>query len=440
MLEDIFDLIVPEVESSILHTNEFAETALSMMEIYVSEDPTLISEPDFHETMLSELTELIRAQFGKHIPFYELDELDEVLEELADLFYHTVMPERSRPESIIICETIDFKRITGQINILRNKPQPVQRTPEWYLFRHNLITASNAYKAFEEGSQLDQLIFEKCQPLHIPEASDQAAFVNVNTTLHWGQKYEPLSVMIYEHMYKTKIEDFGCIQHEKYPFLGASPDGINVDPENPRYGRMLEIKNIVNREIDGIPKLEYWIQMQLQMETCNLDECDFLETKFTEYENEQAYFADVEPVDFRGVIMYFSEGGRPVYKYSPLNQTEEDLMEWEGNMMEEHGTNKTWIKNCYWKAEKVSCVLVERNRFWFTSVIGQMQEVWRIIEHERVHGYAHRAPNKRSAKKDDEQPSSAGSALSFNKESGKIIIQVVKIRTESFDDTKKNMS
>ena len=50
---------------------------------------------------------------------------------------------------------------------------------------------------------------------------------------------------------------------------------------------MLEIKNIVNREITGIPKKEYWVQMQMQMEVCAIyEECDFLETRFKEYENE----------------------------------------------------------------------------------------------------------------------------------------------------------
>ena len=53
--------------------------------------------------------------------------------------------------------------------------------------------------------------------------------VNVNSTLHWGQKYEPLSVKVYEHIYETGVEDFGCIQDEEYAFLGASPDGINTD-------------------------------------------------------------------------------------------------------------------------------------------------------------------------------------------------------------------
>jgi flagellin-specific chaperone FliS len=89
--------------------------------------------------------------------------------------------------------------------------------------------------------------------------------------------------MIYEHMYQTKIDDFGCIQHPENDFIGASPDGINIDLSNKeRFGRMLEIKNIVNREITGIPKEEYWVQTQVQMETCNLDECDFVETRFKE--------------------------------------------------------------------------------------------------------------------------------------------------------------
>jgi len=36
-------------------------------------------------------------------------------------------------------------------------------------------------------------------------------------------------------------------------------------------------------EINGIPKEDYWIQMQIQIEVCNLSECDFEKTKFTEY-------------------------------------------------------------------------------------------------------------------------------------------------------------
>ena len=102
--------------------------------------------------------------------------------------------------------------------------------------------------------------------------------------MHWGQKYEPVSVMLYEKRFQTKVDDFGCIQHRDYKCIGASPDGIVTDAKSERYGRMLEIKNIVNREIDGNPLKAYWIQMQIQLETCDLEYCDFLETRIKEYE------------------------------------------------------------------------------------------------------------------------------------------------------------
>jgi hypothetical protein len=41
---------------------------------------------------------------------------------------------------------------------------------------------------------------------------------------------------------------------------------------------MVEIK-IYTTERYGIPTDNYWIQMQFQMEVCDLDECDFFETR-----------------------------------------------------------------------------------------------------------------------------------------------------------------
>ena len=130
-------------------------------------------------------------------------------------------------------------------------------------------------------------------PFESGGTTSATSFVNTDSSLHWGVKYEPVSIMLYEQMYGTVVDSFGCIQHPKYKCIGASPDGIVNDTTSQRYGRMLEIKNIVNREITGIPKEEYWIQMQVQLETCDLDECDFLETRFKEYENEAMFYADI---------------------------------------------------------------------------------------------------------------------------------------------------
>jgi len=55
---------------------------------------------------------------------------------------------------------------------------------------------------------------------------------------------------------------------------------------------MIEVKNVVSRVITGIPKEDYYIQMQLQMEVCDLNECDFVETKFIEYDSYNDYIED----------------------------------------------------------------------------------------------------------------------------------------------------
>ena len=106
-----------------------------------------------------------------------------------------------------------------------------------------------------------------------------------------------MSILIYEKIHNTKVGEFGCIKHDNLSFLKASPDGINIDPKNKLYGRMLEIKNPTTRKISGVPKKEYWVQMQIQMEVWDLNECDFLETSFKEYENEEEFLKDTNGVD-----------------------------------------------------------------------------------------------------------------------------------------------
>jgi len=41
-----------------------------------------------------------------------------------------------------------------------------------------------------------------------------------------------------------------------------------------------------------------------------------------------------------------------------------------------------------------------RNKEWFKNAVVKMEELWKIIEVEKVTGYEHRAPKKRNAKKD----------------------------------------
>jgi putative phage-type endonuclease len=425
-LLDITHLIVPEVNISFFDEEEHIELyqmCLFLMDEFINENPTIITEPEFEEFFDEDINELVHSHFDLDI-FYNDDaeeEIDDIIEQAKCDFFDYFLFPRSFNETIILQEP-NMVFIDRQINILRNKPQPKQRTKEWYIFRYNLITASNAYKAFENQNVKNQLIYEKCQPLNNNNNNNEITMVNVNTSLHWGQKYEPLSVIIYEHLYNTKIEDFGCIQHDTYSFLGASPDGINVDKKSTRYGRMLEIKNIVNREINGIPKKEYWIQMQLQMEVCDLDECDFLETKFTEYTNYLSYlfdtsdelYEDEDGLEFqntcvskdnqiKGIIIYFHTAeGHPFYLYKPLDIIHpKEIEEWqEKNIDYYHKPEYKYVfmKTIYWKLDIISCVLVCRNKQWFKDNISLLQDIWTIIEKERISGFEHRAPNRKQKK------------------------------------------
>lgn len=441
-LIDIIDELVPHENIRFFNDEESFEiylTCFHLIEELMEEDPTLISEEEFDEIFDENLQELMHSHFDHDDVFYSEEEMEEIIEEAKQDYFKHHMPPRSYSTTLILKEP-DYEHADKQLDILRNKPQPAQRTKEWYEYRHRLITASNAYKIFGTQSEQNQLIYEKCKPLiPLPSVDEDATkdikeikVVNTNSTLHWGQKYEPLSVKYYEYMYKTKVEDFGCIQHEQYSFLGASPDGINADRGSQRYGRMLEIKNIVNREITGIPKTEYWIQMQLQMEVCNFDECDFLETKFIEYADYEAYRADTlgqgtddsdtesgsedeeeddsEQVELededtniclsrnnkiKGEIIYFhTKDGSPLYIYKPLDiVTPKQIKEWSEATIDNYSdSNYTFMKTIYWKLEYVSCVLVCRNKIWFQSNIEDMACFWETIVKERVTGYDHRMP------------------------------------------------
>lgn len=330
------------------------------------------------------------------------DQLDELKYEIKKQF-HSIIPKRSRKGNpITYTQSNEYKDyIQQKLDIIykKDKEQPEQRTQEWFEQRHNLLSASTIWKALDKQNYKNSLIYEKCKPINPHKYN----IVNVNSPFHWGQKYEPVSQMYYEYVYDATIEEFGCIPHSTYSFLGASPDGINIKKSSQRYGRMLEIKNIVNRDITGIPKKEYWVQTQLQMECCDLEECDFLECRFKEYENEEQFYSDgsfqkTKDGNYKGIMVQFYHDNKPYYEYAPFQCSEEEFKIWFDEIIHKN-QDKSWVSNIFWYLHEVSCVLIERNKVWFRNVVSEMKELWDIIEKERVEGYEHRKPVKRQKKK-----------------------------------------
>ena len=381
------------------------EDMLQHLDTYVCENPLAFSAPDFHDTVHDVLYEYFEGLDAFEAINLDL-EADALCRFCEAIYFKWVVPPREC-DGTFIRKPPNVVTIDAKLARIRAKPQPDQRTSEWYRFRHDLLTASNAWKAFESPACRNQLIYEKCKPL---KEHEEKEYVNTASPMHWGQKYEPVSRMIYEHLYKTTVADFGCLQHDVHAFLGASPDGINVDPASQRYGRMLEIKNIVNRDITGIPKKEYWIQMQLQMETADLNECDFLETQFSEEGDEDANKSSSSSSSnalMTGTILYFMKDGKPHYEYEPIGSSESEA--WFNAAMERNQAHM-WMKTIHWRLEKMSCVLVLRNKMWFQHAIRVLDDLWQTILEERRNpqGCEHRAPKRRSQGQGQGQSPSPG--------------------------------
>jgi len=379
-----------------------------------------MSSPTFYKDMFETISQVLYDEWVDASLYGDLSEAEEseLLEELVDFVEQTwevysdfcEVPLRSISYENLRNEqyNIDVRDITKKIEHLKGLPQPAQRSQEWYEFRNNLISASSLSKVFGSEAQVNSLIYEKCCPFD-PTASNFSRN-NLESAAHWGVKYEPVTVMIYEDLFNTRVGEFGCIQHPRYSFIGASPDGINVDPTSARYGRMLEIKNIYNRDITGIPKEEYWVQTQVQMEVCDLDYCDFMETRIKEYAKDSEFYADIanSEHEYKGIVLHFIETNtksstvnQPHYKYMPLSteKTVDGINAWIQETREScKGEGLVLFHTLYWYLDEYSCVLVPRNRLWFETALPKIRGVWNTIMKERAEGYEHRAAKKRVLK------------------------------------------
>jgi len=395
----------------------------SELEDYITTNILKMRLPTFYEDMKNYVSDLM---FKNWVEFELCEDRDSDFEEVTEFVEQNTsvyMEICGIPQRSILYETTHEKSnnnngVADHIAYLQklDKNQPKQKTKEWHDVRNGLITASNLWKVFGTESQVNSLIYEKCNQYNADNKKDRSDSVtdgnafdnaNIESAIHWGVKYEPLTTMLYEHIYQTKIAEFGCIPHDKYYFIGASPDGINIDPDSPKYGRMLEIKNIKNRDITGIPKEEYWVQTQIQMETCGLDECDFVETRFLEYATEQEFYDDNER-EHKGVILAFMEkmtnqigSPKPKYEYMPVDaDLDKDSIDiWiKETKQSNKGEGMILFSVIYWYLDEISCVLIQRNRRWFDAALPKIKEVWQTIEKERVSGYEHRNSKKRQPK------------------------------------------
>tara|TARA_B100001123_G_scaffold134668_2_gene156272 strand:+ start:294 stop:1670 length:1377 start_codon:yes stop_codon:yes gene_type:complete len=377
---------------------DFKESMQYFIQDFIDSNIKLYKNKDFELVLYDALYNIIITTYDTIIDNIDFD-LDYHIYDAMEIYFYRNNAFRSYYKTTIVQEP-NKRKISRLLNSYQNMEQPEQRTVEWFKFRREGLSASNLYKCLDTQSNKNSIIYNKCKPLDLSKKDR----TNINSACHNGVRYEPLSIMLYEYDNNTEIGEFGCIKHIKYPFLRASPDGINIKKSSKLYGRLVEVKNPTTRKLDGKPKKEYWVQMQCQMEVWDLEECDFLETVFKSYKNEEEFNNDGNSFirnsknQRKGIIVQFYDGKQPIYKYPPIDCTKEEFDIWYDNILEENSL-LTWVTNIYWYLQDYSCVLVPRNKKWFRAVLPDLLDIWNIILKERETGYDHRKPKKQKAKK-----------------------------------------
>lgn len=333
------------------------------------------------------------------------------------------------------------------IEKIKKIPTYEQGTKEWLEARKGILTATKISDITGNGYNNINTLFNELT------GKTKRTFTSNIYTRH-GNKFENIARMIYEHLYDSVIEEYGLIKHygnfpelnfNDFPrkindqeinvnFLGASPDGIvgltkKDNSFNSKVGRMLEIKCPYTRKInlsansskDAIGKIipkNYWEQMQLQLEVCNLDSCDFIQCTIEniEYEDYDKNFTyeikkgykgkDIKNYDERIIkgmlIVVVKKSKYKLYTETKDFDKKEELHEYiypDTLLKDKEGyldyirnklINDPYIKKNYicigienWVLRVCHIIQVKRDKEWFNKLYPKLLSFWNSVLEER---------------------------------------------------------
>lgn len=281
----------------------------------------------------------------------------------------------------------------------KNEKCPEQRTPEWFAARNTRITASEAssclfksqkvcepyvnefnltnfkYKDTEKLNPYEtreEYIIKKCASFNGENVFKDSVF-----TL-WGKKYEEIANRLYCKLNNTSVIEFGLIPHARLKWLAASPDGITPD------GIMLEIKCPKSRKIyDTCPPIYYWIQTQIQMETVDLDFCDFFECEIIEIQEHEFITQKLEGKQDKGILLQINQEQtsdkkqEPKFLYPPIElTTDDDYINWRDENM---NNSPGLYTPTYYVVTKYNNIRIKRSKEWFNNVKDDIKQTWQLI-------------------------------------------------------------
>lgn len=144
-----------------------------------------------------------------------------------------------------------------------------QRSPEWFAARKGVITGSRvgAILGVNPYQSADDTMREM-----VREYFDAEKEFKGNEATDHGEAMEPIALEFYEYLTRNAVEQTGLVKHEKYNWIGASPDGlIGADG-----GLEIKCPYWAKKPYSVHEKPSYYAQCQLVMEVCDIEWMDFL--------------------------------------------------------------------------------------------------------------------------------------------------------------------
>ena len=145
---------------------------------------------------------------------------------------------------------------------------------------------------------------------------------------------------------------------------------------------MVEIKCPPKRKFTKTCPPHYLMQVQGQLEVCDLDHCDFFQVKIEEYENFEEYEKDIFIDDDvilagrtnlnypKGVTVSYRKKGelKLTYLYPSLNMTDEEYKDWiKEKKIEILKDEHEYVESKWWKISRYECTLIERDYTWWNE-------------------------------------------------------------------------
>jgi len=267
-----------------------------------------------------------------------------------------------------------------KVKAIQQAPQIPQRSEEWFKHFGKVLTASEFSALFTNTKRRRDLVLSKVHPATESSTFQHACPTEGMTALGWGIRFEPVVKQLIEHRDKCKLFEPGRLYHRTNTHLAASPDGLIAEASNPeQLGRLVEIKCPYSRTIGGEIPSDYWVQMQIQMEVADIDECEYIEVELLSRKSNQPQPIDLSGTTYQGIVYLLKkqvEEGKPFdfrYVYGEIDSL-------DSQEQPEFPDGYECIERIPWGLKRWHRKVVSRDRIWYESTKSWQESFWNDVE------------------------------------------------------------